>query len=53
LICFKGRHRVVLSVKMLQRAVAFEVDLAWVTPLRETVQVPARKLLPSTTAATA
>jgi len=53
LICFKGNHRVVLSVKMLQRAVAFEVDLAWVTPLRETAEVPALKLLSNATAATA
>lgn len=53
LICFKGHHRVVLSVKMLQRAVAFEVDLAWVTPLQETVHQPALKLLPRATTAAA
>jgi len=46
LVCFKGRHRVVLSVTMLQRAVALEVDLAWVTPLREPTLAPALKLLP-------
>lgn len=34
LIKFKGNHRVVLSVTLLQRSVAMEVDLAWVTPLR-------------------
>lgn len=49
LVCFKGNHRVVLSVTMLQRAVALEVDLAWVTPLREAAQAPALKLLPSAT----
>jgi len=53
LICFKGRHRVVLSVRMLHRAVAFEVDIAWVTPLRGTAQVPALKLLPHATTVTA
>jgi len=30
LLNFKGSHRVVLSVTLLQRSVAFEVDLAWV-----------------------
>jgi len=35
LISFKGTHRVVLSVSMLQRSVAMEVDLAWVTAVRE------------------
>jgi len=53
LICFKGHHRVVLSVTMLQRAVALEVDLAWVTPLRETAQAPALRLLPGATTAIA
>jgi transcription antitermination factor NusG len=33
LINFKGSHRVVLSVSLLQRSVAVEVDLAWVTTL--------------------
>jgi len=36
LIHFKGSHRVVLSVTLLQRSVAMEIDLAWVTPVRET-----------------
>lgn len=31
LINFKGSHRVVLSVSLLQRSVAVEVDLSWVT----------------------
>lgn len=29
LVNFKGNHRVVLSVSLLQRSVALEVDLAW------------------------
>ena len=35
LINFKGNHRVVLSVSLLQRSVALEVDLSWVMPLEE------------------
>jgi transcription elongation factor/antiterminator RfaH len=35
LVQFKGNHRVVLSVTLLQRAVALEVDLAWVTSLEK------------------
>lgn len=31
LINFKGSHRVVLSISLLQRSVAIEVDLAWIT----------------------
>ena len=34
LASFKGVHRVVLSVSMLQRSVALEVDLAWVSSVR-------------------
>jgi len=30
---FKGRHRLVLSVTLLQRSVAVEVDGAWVIPI--------------------
>jgi len=33
LVNFKGNHRVVLSVTLLQRSVALEVDLAWVAAL--------------------
>ena len=33
LVNFKGNHRVVLSVTLLQRSVALEVDLAWVASL--------------------
>ncbi|MGB7728423.1 MAG: UpxY family transcription antiterminator [Candidatus Acidiferrum sp.] len=35
LVNFKGSNRVVLSVTMLQRSVAMEIDLAWVSPVRE------------------
>jgi transcription antitermination factor NusG len=34
LVNFKGSHRVVLSVTLLQRSVAMEIDLEWVTPVR-------------------
>ena len=33
LLTFKGRHRLVLSVTLLQRSVAVEVDVAWVRPI--------------------
>ena len=33
LIQFKGNHRVVLSVSLLRRSVAIEVDFSWVAPL--------------------
>lgn len=40
LINVKGSHRVVLSVSLLQRSVAVEVDLSWLTALeREKRQV--------------
>ncbi len=35
LVNFKGNHRVVLSVTLLQRSVALEVDLAWVASLEK------------------
>ena len=35
LINFKGNHRVVVSVSLLQRSVAVEVDLAWVTSIEK------------------
>lgn len=35
LLNFKGQHRLVLSVTLLQRAIAVEVDCAWVSPLAE------------------
>jgi transcription antitermination factor NusG len=34
LLHFKGLHRIVLSVTLLQRSVAVEIDSAWVTALR-------------------
>ena len=33
LVTLKGNHRVVLSVTLLQRSVAMEVDSAWLTPV--------------------
>jgi transcription termination/antitermination protein NusG len=30
---FKGRHQIVLSVSLLQRSVATEIDSAWMTPV--------------------
>jgi len=44
LINFKGSNRVVLSVALLQRSVAMEIDLAWVTPLAEAKKAQARVL---------
>ena len=35
LVNFKGNHRVVLSVTLLQRSVAMEVDLSWVTAVQK------------------
>jgi transcription elongation factor/antiterminator RfaH len=35
LVNFKGKHRVVLCVSLLQRSVALEVDLAWVASLEK------------------
>jgi transcription antitermination factor NusG len=35
LVNFKGSHRVVLSVSLLQRSVAMEIDLSWVTAVNE------------------
>jgi transcription antitermination factor NusG len=44
LINFKGSHRVVLSISLLQRSVAVEVDLAWLTALgKEKHQSTARE----------
>ncbi len=47
LINFKGSHRIVLSVTLLQRSVAMEIDLAWVTPVQE--KSATRRLLPGST----
>jgi transcription antitermination factor NusG len=35
LVNVKGNHRVVLSVTLLQRSVAMEVDTAWLSPVSE------------------
>jgi transcription antitermination factor NusG len=35
LLGFRGHHRLVLSVTLLQRSVAVQVDEAWITPLPE------------------
>jgi transcription antitermination factor NusG len=32
---FKGRHRIVVSVSLLQRSVAAEMDGAWVVPIQQ------------------
>lgn len=42
LVNFKGKHRVVLSVTLLQRSVALEVNLEWLVPVREHWQVASR-----------
>lgn len=36
LVNVKGNHRVVLSVTLLQRSVAMEVETSWLSPIRET-----------------
>lgn len=38
LVNLKGNHRVVLSVTLLQRSVAMEVDSAWLTPVEDAVR---------------
>ena len=45
LINFKGNHRVVLSVTLLQRSVALEVDLAWVGSLEKNRNLPGKRAL--------
>lgn len=41
LVNVKGNHRVVLSVTLLQRSVAMEVDTAWLSLVKETSYVAA------------
>lgn len=36
LVNLKGNHRVVLSVTLLQRSVALEVETSWLSPVKET-----------------
>ncbi len=38
LVSSRGNHRVVLSVTLLQRSVAMEVDSAWLTPTEDVVR---------------
>lgn len=38
LVNFKGNHRVVLSVTLLQRSLALEVDLNWLSPVEQKVR---------------
>ena len=44
LLAFRGRHRLILSVTLLQRSVAVEVDGAWINITRSSL----RPILPST-----
>jgi transcription antitermination factor NusG len=46
LIEFKGGHRLVVSVTLLQRSIAAEVEGSWVYPLPETASQP--RHLPTT-----
>ena len=45
LVNFKGHHRVVLSVSLLQRSVALEVDLSWVTSLEKRREKRAQQVI--------
>jgi len=45
LVNFKGSNRVVLSVSLLQRSVAMEIELAWVSPMRELKTAQASRVL--------
>lgn len=45
LVNFKGNHRVVLSVTLLQRSVALEVDLAWVGAVEKSRNLPGKRAL--------
>lgn len=45
LVNFKGSNRVVLSVSLLQRSVAMEIELAWVSPIREQKTAQASRVL--------
>ncbi len=38
---FKGRHRIVVSVTLLQRSVAAEIDRSWISPTLEHLPCPA------------
>ena len=45
LVNFKGSNRVVLSVTLLQRSVAMEIELAWVSPVREAKAASSSRVL--------
>lgn len=45
---YKGNHRVVLSISLLQRSVALEVDLAWVASLEKSREATTRHLVAGT-----
>jgi len=45
LVNFKGSNRVVISVTLLQRSVALEIDLAWVSPMHQVKAAPASRVL--------
>jgi transcription antitermination factor NusG len=47
LIHFKGCHRIVLSLTLLRRSVAVEIDRAWVAPVREARTALASRILDS------
>jgi transcription antitermination factor NusG len=43
LLNLKGHHRIVLSVTLLQRSVAVEIDAAWVCPIRHLQNAPSNQ----------
>ena len=47
LVNFKGSNRVVLSVTLLQRSVALEIDLAWLSPVPTKSPATASRMLGS------
>lgn len=51
LLDFRGCHRIVLSVTLLQRSVAVEMDSSWVQPLPQRPFIPAARELSEPSAA--
>jgi transcription antitermination factor NusG len=47
LVNFKGSNRVILSVTLLQRSVALEIDLSWLSPVPKASPVAASRVLGS------
>jgi transcription antitermination factor NusG len=45
LIHFKGTHRIVLSLTLLRRSVAVEIDRTWVTPVNKARTALASRIL--------